>query len=138
MIQNQDVYKMALAQLSLSPTASGNEDLAERAPYHLASFCTEAAEIHRIYLSHTEEEEPSEPSYSVYLALEQSFPLPDRFVPAAALYLSAMLILDEDPERSDRLYHRYAEAMTEILGEVLSPKDTPGVSTPIVDRYYAD
>ena len=109
MIENQDIYDHALALLSLSPQPYDNEDLAERAPYHLAAFCLEAEDVNR-WLSPA-----STPSFHpTYLPLEDEFPLCDRLAPVAALYLASMLILDEDPDRSAILYDRYADAMSDV------------------------
>ncbi len=108
-MKNQDIYEHALALLSLGHSSAENEDLAEQAPYHLADFCTENEDLDR-WLSMSSTEEYSH----TYLPLEQDFPLCDRLAPAAALYLAAMLILDEDEDRSDRLYGRYTEELSNI------------------------
>ena len=108
-MKNQDIYEHALALLSLGHSSAENEDLAEQAPYHLADFCTENEDLNR-WLSMSSTEEYSH----TYLPLEQDFPLCDRLAPAAALYLAAMLILDEDEDRSDRLYGRYTEELSNI------------------------
>ncbi len=128
MIKNQELYESALALLSLSPTAEGNEDLAERAPYHLASLCTEAQETDRLYRM-AYELESAVPFHKVFLPLDGDFPLSDRLAPAASYYLAAMLILDEDPDRSDDLYEKYADAMCALRAEL------PSTVHPIVPHY---
>ena len=109
MLINRDIYEHALALLSLGHSSSENEDLAEQAPYHLAAFCIENEDLDR-WLSGS----ASGTGARAYLSLEEEFPLCDRLAPAAALYLAAMLILDEDTERSDRLYDRYTEELSNV------------------------
>ena len=109
MIQNQDIYEHALALLSLKPSMYDNEDLIERAPYHLAAFCLEAEDVNCWLTGSTA------PSFHpTFLELGDEFPLCDRLAPVAAFYLAAMLILDEDPERSQILYDRYGDAMSDV------------------------
>ena len=109
MCLNQDIYEHALALLSLAHSSSENEDFAEQAPYHLAAFCMENEDLDRwLNPSHTEDFCRS------YLSLDEEFPLCDRLIPAAALHLAAMLIMDEDTERSDRLYDRYMAELSNI------------------------
>ncbi len=128
MIENQEIYQSALALLSLSPTAEGNEDFAERAPFHLASFCTEAEELDQLYRA-ANDLEPGVSFHKVFLPLDSDFPLSDRLAPAAGYYLAALLILDEDPDRSDELYDKYADAMCAIRAEL------PASLHPIKNQY---
>ena len=109
MLINRDIYEHALALLSLGHSSSENEDLAEQAPYHLAAFCIENED-----LDHWLSGSLSQRSSLASLPLEEDFPLCDRLAPAAALYLAAMLILYEDTDRSDRLYDRYTEELSNI------------------------
>ena len=113
MVQNLDIYEHALALLSLELSTEENEDLAERAPYHLAAFCAEAEEVDR-WLRSTVGADAAESFNSVCIPLEGDFPLSERLAPVAALYLASLLILDEDPERSDQLYDRYSEALSDV------------------------
>ena len=124
-MQNLEIYEHALALLSLSPEDGENGDLAERAPYHLAAFCSEAEEVDR-WLSPTDEA----PSFHrIRLSLDEEFPLCERLAPVAALYLASLLILDEDPEHSDRLYERYGEAMSDLR------MGLPATLESITERY---
>ncbi|MBR2353093.1 MAG: hypothetical protein IKA76_01140 [Clostridia bacterium] len=113
MYQNQEIYEHALALLALGHDPNENEDFAEQAPYHLAAFCGEAEETDRwlrLYGGIG-----SSPDFNrIRLPLEDDFPLCDRLAPVAALYLAAMLILDEDPDRSQFLYERYGEALSDV------------------------
>lgn len=126
---NNQIYEHALALLGLSPDVTENEDFTEQAPYHLAAFCTQAEETDR-WLRKTEGAEDVKEFHKVFMPLEEDFPLSDRMAPIAALYLAAMLILDEDAERSDRLYDRYTEAMSELS------RSLPAFSESIVQVYF--
>ncbi len=108
-MQNRDIYEHSLALLALGHSVTENEDLAEQAPYHLAAFCIENEDLD-CWLSLS----PAEEYNHAYLPLDEDFPLCERLAPAAALYLAAMLILDEDEDRSDRLYERYTEELSNI------------------------
>ena len=66
----------------------------------------------------------------VCIPLENDFPLSDRFVSAAALYLAAMLVLDSDESLSDKLYALFCDEMSEISGEI------PAVIESIANRYF--
>ncbi len=113
MIDTREIYEHALALLSLPTEPHDNEDLAERAPYHLAAFCLEAQDVNR-FLSAT----PTPMFHPAYLPLDNPFPLCDRLAPVAALYLASMLILDEDPDRSQLLYDRYGDAMSDVYSGI--------------------
>lgn len=121
------IYKAALALIN-EPDNGNADDYAERAPYLLAAFCGEAGGIDAAYRK--SKGLPSQPSYgSVMIGLEESFPLSNRFAGAAALYLAAMLVIDENEELSDRLYGRYCDRMSKICSEI------PGVLEKITDIY---
>ncbi len=112
-MENLEIYEHSLALLGLTPDPEKNEDLAERAPYHLAAFCAEAEEVDRWLRQYLGEESAS--SFNrVCISLDEEFPLCERLAPVAALYLASLLILDEDPERSDLLYDRYSEALSDV------------------------
>ena len=117
--------------LAESSVDGDNEDYEERAPYLLAAFCTEARDTDaslRIAL----DERESDDFNAVFIPLENDFPLLDRFSSAASLYLAAMLIIDDFPEMSDRLYDRYCDAMSSI------GRCVPAVCESIQDRYFYD
>ena len=128
-MKNKDIYKSALSLISEDPSKEQNEDLAERAPYLIASFCTEALEINR-HLCEALGKTPVSDFERVWLPLEESFPLLDRLAPIACLYLAAMLILDEDGETSDKLYARYCEKLTALWQEI------PATLEKIKEKYF--
>ncbi len=93
---------------------SDNADYEERAPYIIAAFCNEAQERDKAWraLSNiTTQENTWNP---VFIALQEVFPLSDRFASAAVFYLAAMLVLDIDEELSDKFYDRFCDAMSTI------------------------
>ena len=128
-MKNRDIYETALRILAQSTVTGENEDFEERAPYLIASFCSEALEINR-HLCEALGKTPITDFERVWLPLEETFPLLDRLAPIACLYLAAMLILDEDSETSDKLYARYCEKLTALWQEI------PAVIEKIKEKYF--
>ena len=116
-MKNRDIYKAALHLLSQPADSDLNEDLEERAPYLLASFCSEVFEIDRIYRSILQLP-PIDKFDSVWLPLDEDFPLVDRLASVGAKYLAAMLVIDEDPELSDKLYEHYCDGISRLRAEI--------------------
>ena len=89
-------------------------DYEDRAPYLLASFCTQCLPIDLKYREANNI--LSKPNYreTAFLGLELSFPLSTVFAPAAVYYLAAMLVLDENEVLSDKLFALYANSISEI------------------------
>lgn len=109
---NQDVFDLALAYLAEESEADC-ADYEERAPLLLGAFVQECREMNEFYrFSHGLES--SQMLSGLSLSLEDDFPLEDRFAPAAALYLAAMLIEMEDETISDRFFARYADEISRI------------------------
>ena len=129
-MKNRDIYENALRILAQSTAAGENEDFEERAPYLIASFCTEALEINR-HLCEAIGKTPMSDFERVWLPLEENFPLIDRLAPIACLYLAAMLILDEDGDTSDKLYARYCEKITALWQEI------PAAIEKIKEKYFS-
>ncbi|MBQ9783399.1 MAG: hypothetical protein IJW44_02655 [Clostridia bacterium] len=126
---NREIYENSLRLLAQGVVSGENEDYEERAPYLIASFCTEAEEIDS-YLRKALGMAAAQSFGKVWLALEEEFPLLERLAPVACLYLAAMLILDEDSELSDKLYDRYCDAISSIRNGI------PAALESIVDRYF--
>ena len=116
-MKNRDIYNSALRFIGEEPDAEANCDYEERASYLLAAFCTEAAQVDKDYREANELEKASETD-CVFLPLEADFPCTDRFATAAAMYLAAMLIIDENIELSDKLFDRYCDIMATIHSEI--------------------
>ena len=128
-MKNREIYENALRILAQSTTAGENEDYEERAPYLIASFCTEAEDTDR-YLRLALGEAMAATFEKVWLALEADFPLLDRLAPVACLYVAAMLVLDEDSTLSDKLYERYCDIMSRIRSGI------PAALEHILDAYF--
>ena len=127
----KEIYDSALRFLAESTSPTDNDDYEERAPYLLATFCSELAgtdaALRRI-LGKCAQSNFSE----VYLPLDNDFPLLSRFASAAALYLAAMLIIDDEQSFSDKLYERYCDKIAAICSTV------PALSEKIKNKYFFD
>jgi len=110
---NRNVYDFALHALSLHRIGEDTADLEERAPYLLAACCSEAQELDNALRQSLGQPIASE-IMGVYLDLDATFPLSQCFATPAGYYLAAMLIVEEDPELSDKLYAHYCDGMTVI------------------------
>jgi hypothetical protein len=113
----RSVYETALKLIGEVDYSSFETELAERAPYIGAALCREAAALDRAYrrafgISEGREFE------GLYLDLDSELPLADRFAPAAAYYMAAMLILDDDAELYERLFDRFCDALAAISAEI--------------------
>ena len=114
---NRDIFHSALRLIGEDPSANENEDYEDRAPYLLAVFCTESAETDSAYRE-TNDLTPHTDVSNVCLDLDSPFPYADRFTTAAALYLAAMLVIDENMELSDKLFDRFCNTMATIQSEI--------------------
>ena len=143
---NRDIYVSALSLLGLGVGGENASDLEERAPYLIASFCCSAKEIDATLRK--AEELGAQPSFnSVFLELDSEFPLCDRLSSCAALYVAAMLIIDEDPELSDSLYDKYCAAIapfSSAISDIFSLDDEEiyddsyAVCESIIEKYFFD
>ena len=127
----KEIYDGALRILAESTRPADNDDYEERAPYLLAAFCSELSNTDsslRRLLGKDERVEFCE----VYLPLDNDFPLLSRFASAAALYLAAMLIIDDEQDFSDKLYERYCDRISSICSTV------PAVAEKIKNKYFYD
>jgi hypothetical protein len=115
-IINREIYNNALVHIGQSVETANTEDYEERAPYLLAAFCSTVKSLDKKVRKI--DGGSSQSSFSpVCLALDQYFPLCDRFVPAAALYVACMLVIDEDADLADSLYDKYCDNVASIAAE---------------------
>ena len=113
----KEILNAALKLLGEDGSEEENEDYAERAPYIIAAFVSEASEADAMYrLAHGKAEATL--TERVYIPLTEAFPLSGRFVSLAAFYLASMLIADESPELSDKLYDKYCDGVSAILSSL--------------------
>ena len=139
-ISNREIFNNALALLCLDCYTGEDTDLSQRAPYLLASFCCSAKSIDKtLRKAHGLDAEPS--FSSVYLSLENEFPLCEYLVPCASMYLAAMLVIDENPELSDSLYDKYCDSISQIMAEYSSgaaESAQAATCTSISEKYFYD
>lgn len=116
-MKGKNIYDAALAILG-EPIDSGyDSDYSERAPYIIATFCCDSAEIDKDYReTHGLD---AQPEFSVsYISLDDDFPLCKRFSKAAAFYLAAMLVIEEDESLSDSIFEKYCDAISVAVSEI--------------------
>ena len=113
---NNDIYLSALALVDESAKDGDTSDLAERAPFLIASFCSTCKTLDKKLRARDSLE--AQPKFSsVKLSLESEFPLSDALVTPATLYLASMLIIDENPSLSESLYDKYCDSIATIGAE---------------------
>ncbi len=127
-MKNRDVYNGALRILSESMLDGMNLDYEERAPYLIAAFCSDNAEIDRAYRKANSLPEGIEVN-AVCVDLDDDFACAPRLSSACCVYVAAMLIIDEHSELSDRLYDKYSDMMSSISSRL------PSFVEKISDRY---
>lgn len=127
-MKNREIYDAALRVLAEKCVDGANDDYEERAPYLMANFCCESSRTDAAYRKAHSLASPKKVS-SVFVELDADFPCCERFTTAAIMYLAAMLIVDENPDLSDKFFDRYSDAMSEICMEI------PAVIERISDRY---
>ena len=127
----REIYNGALKLMSESAEDQENEDYEERAPYIMATFCSQLRGTDSAIRRLTGENETK--SFSpVYVQLDSEFPLLDAFVAPAMLYLAAMLVIDYDTELYDRFFSRYCDAVSKICDT------TVGVCEKTADKYFTE
>ena len=122
----EDIYYSALALLGESMNKSDNADYVERAPYLIAAFCTEVQERDKSWRASLKLGDQSTWN-PVFISLDESFPLSERFASAAAFYVAAMLVVESDEDLSDKLYDRFCDAISTIDSNISIAQD-PDVS----------
>lgn len=108
------------------------EDYAERMRYLLACFIGECYGMDASYrqrLAITGETVLPEVFDKAVIDETEDFPMSVRFAPAAAYYVASMLVLEENPALSDRLYTRFEDALSHIRAGI------PMVISEIENRY---
>jgi hypothetical protein len=145
---NREIYENALRLLGETGGGDYCEDYEERAPYVIASFCTQATDVDkRIRLIENMEEVGD--FNKLYLDLDSDFPLCDKLLSCASLYLAAMLLSDNDYELADSFYDKYCDAIATVSASVgiasVSDGDNSNgseavsaICESIVDRYFFD
>ena len=145
---NREIYENALALLG----ETGGEDLCsdyeERAPYVIASFCTQVSDVDK-RIRMLEGLDAVGDFNKLYLDLDGNFPLCDKLLGCASLYLAAMLLSDNDYELADSFYDKYCDAIATLSASVGIASSSSGgesggseavsaVCESIVERYFFD
>lgn len=92
-------------------------DIDEKFPFALASVCSNLATIDKEYRKMKEFE--NQPFFSEYtVEVDEEFPLSDRFVFPAIMYVSSMVLIDIDEKKSDDYYDKYASSVSQIISEL--------------------
>ena len=112
-ITNRDIYKNALSIIGERVSDNSSDDYEERTEYILPTFYCTARSIDRQIRKAEGNTAPSSFN-TVRISLDDEFPLSDSFVSTAALYLAAMLVIDEDQELSDAIYDKYCDSLASI------------------------
>lgn len=124
----KEIYTSALHLIGEDDDTKGNEDYEERAPYLIAAFCSEAEATDAQYRK-AHGLDAAKPFSYISIPFEMDFPCCDRFATAAAMYLAAMLIIDENVELSDKFFDKYCSIMSTIYSEI------PAVIEKITQKY---
>lgn len=92
-------------------------DLEEKFPFALASVCSNLAVIDKEYRKMRGYE--NQPTFSEYIIeTSEDFPLSERFVFPAIMYVSSIVLMDIDEKRSDDFYDKYASAVSKVVSEL--------------------
>lgn len=92
-------------------------DIDEKFPFAMASVCSNLAAIDREYRMLMGYDAQSK--FSEYIIeTSDDFPLCERFVFPAIMYLSSIILMDVDDKRSDDFYDKYDSCVSNILSEL--------------------
>ena len=125
------ILENALRLLGETVADGENEDYEERAPYILATLCSQLSGLDAV-ARRILGESAATAFNEIYLPLTSSFPLLSRFAAPAAIYLAAMLVLDDNSEFADKLYAMYSDSISSIHDSIC------GASEQTVNRYFVD
>ena len=125
------IYEGALRLLSESTDVGENTDYRDKAPYILGAFCSQTRGVDTA-ARRLKGADASRNSDIAYLSLDAEFPLLEDFVPAAELYLAAMLVIDYDAPLYERLFERYCDHISTVCSSIAP------ISEKTVNKYFAD
>ena len=110
---NKELYSATLRLLGETNDTAYTGDYEERFPYLLALFCGEAEELDDKYRMANKMPRALYRMRAV-ADMDAEFPLSDPFASAAIYYCAAMLVSDENPEFSDKLFDKYTERLANV------------------------
>ena len=112
-MKNREIYTSALSILAQSSESGDNHDYEERAPYIIANFLCDVAELDELARKLLDLP-PREEYNQVWQPLDSDFPFIDRFASAASKYLAAMLVLPDDENLFEKLGGEKIPAVTPV------------------------
>lgn len=126
---NTETVEESIERLEENKVASKiRMDIEEKFPFVMASVCSNLSRIDKEYRKMKDYDE--QPEFSEYmLDISQIFPLSDRFVLPAIMFVSSMVLIDIDEDKSDDFYERYASSVSQIISEL------PFDSIQTVEKY---
>ena len=145
---NREIYENALRLLGETGSDDLCSDYEERAPYIIASFCAQVIDVDkRIRLMENMDEVAD--FNRLCLDLDADFPLCDKLLGCASLYLAAILLSDNDYELADSFYDKYCDAIATLSASVGIASVSDGgndngaeavnaICESIVERYFFD
>ena len=124
----REIYENALRMICEDSSVSDTSDYEERAAYILATLISECAAVDKQYRL---AEGLDAISYTpvACVELDAAFTLCEALIPIAVYYLSAILVLDENEDMSEKFFSLYTDALTSFLSSLNH------TSQPIADRY---
>ena len=98
-------------------TSDMRAEMEEKFPFMLAAVCSELACLDVAWRRARDLE--SQPLFSpVFIDVVDEFPLSERFVHPAVMFISSMMLIDVNEKRSDAFYKRYVDAVSKIVSDV--------------------
>ncbi|MBR2347011.1 MAG: hypothetical protein IKA68_05355 [Clostridia bacterium] len=145
---NREIYENALRLIGETGEDDLCSDYEERAPYVIASFCTQVSDVDK-RIRMLEGLDAVGDFNKLYLDLDGNFPLCDKLLGCASLYLAAMLLSDNDYELADSFYDKYCDAIATLSASVGiasaagdgndgSTDAVSAICESIVERYFFD
>ena len=110
---NYEVYYAALSMIGEVESKGDTSDFEERTSYILATCCANCKNLDK-KVRELNSYPPQSDFSSLYLDLEDDFPLCDILSAPVSAYLASMLVMDENPTLSETLYDRYCDSIATI------------------------
>ncbi len=124
----QSLFDSAKHAVCEGGSGGDTSDYAERAPYLLANFVGQSRMLDTQYRAAHQMDAGTYPEVAA-VSMTDTFPLCAVFAPLAVYYLSAMLVLDENEEMSEKFFSLYADGIAALEDSL------PAKIESIVNRY---
>ncbi len=100
-----------------SVVADIRQEIEEKFPFIMASFCGNLAKLDEIYRK-LRGDDPQPEFSSYFIDVSDDFPLSERFVFAAIMYASSLVLIDLNEKKSDDFYEKYVDSVSGIANEI--------------------